>query len=392
MKILFITPWFPSHRQDQVGSFILDAIEALASMGHEIVVLVIYSWKPKGANLISKFWVNKKIHIENLADNIHIHTCQYFSIPRHFLSAISYWSFRKYVGPIVEKLINQYQCQLIHAHTELAALVAADMGTKLNIPSVVTLHGISTAQKLYARNRKLLYEYAIGNVDRVILVGEPLVHFFKKLVNHHDHFRIVPNGFRHHSSKLISTKKASPVVKLISVSHLHEGKGIDINLRALAKLKEAGINQWTYTIVGEGYEKKKLEKLITNLNLTNQVTLLGACKHDDVYTHLANADIFILPSYREAFGIAYIEAMSFGLLVIGVEGQGPAAFIKHKETGFLVKSQNIDNLVATLKDIFYSPQKINLIAKAGKEYVHTHFTWYNHAKKLTTIYQEIIKA
>ncbi|HLB41816.1 MAG TPA: glycosyltransferase family 4 protein [Gammaproteobacteria bacterium] len=391
MKILFITPWFPSDRQDQVGNFILDSVEALVHMDHEIVVLVSRSWKPTGAGLISKFWINRKIHIESLADNIYIHTCQYFSIPRHFFSAISNGSFRKRVGFVVEKLISQYQCQLIHAHTELASLVAVDISKKLGIPSVVTLHGISTEKRLYSNNKKLLFGYGLANINRVILVGDSLAHFFKNLVSHHEHFRVVQNGFRAHPPGLMPVKKNKHHLRLISVAHLHEGKGIDINLHALAKLKKAGINQWTYKIVGEGDEKKNLEKLVTDLNLNTQVIFLNACKHNDVYNHLSESDVFILPSYREAFGIAYVEAMSFGLLVVGVEDQGPASFIEHEKTGFLVKAQNIDSLFDTLKEIFHSPQKIRLIAKAGKEYVHNHLTWYNHAKKLTNIYQELIK-
>ncbi|HLB43356.1 MAG TPA: glycosyltransferase family 4 protein [Gammaproteobacteria bacterium] len=391
MKILFITPWFPSNRQDQIGNFILDSVEALAHMGHEIVVLVSRSWKPKSACIISKFWINKDINIENLADNIHIHICQYFSIPRYVLSTISNWSFRKHVGHIAEKLVIQYQCQLIHAHTELASVVAVDIGKKHGIPSVVTLHGISTAKKLYLNNKKLLFGYGLENISRVVLVGDPLGVFFKKLVSHHEHFRVVQNGFRAHHSKLVVKRKDTQHIRLISVSHLHEGKGIDINLHALAKLNESGVKQWTYKIIGEGYEKKKLEKLARKLYLDDQVKFIGACKHDEVYTHLSVADVFILPSYREAFGVAYLEAMSFGLLVIGVEGQGPASFIENGKTGFLVKGRSIDSLLDTLKAIFRSLQKVLLIANTGKEYVHNNFTWYKHAEKLTNIYHELIK-
>lgn len=392
MKILFLTPWFPSHRQDQVGNFILDSAEALAALNHEIVVLVSRSWKPWGANLISKFWKNKKIHIEYLSDHIQIKTCEYLSIPRHYFESFSTWSYRKHVGKIVENLVCQYQCQLIHAHTELAGLVAVEIGEKIGIPSVVTLHGISTEKKLYSSSvRKLLFEYTLEKANCIILVGEYLGSFFKNFVKHYEHFRVVHNGFRLYPYVVNNNFLKHDCLRFISVSHLHEGKGIDLNLRALARLKASGYVQWVYKIIGDGYEKKNLQRLVTELGLETQVDFLGYCKHNEVYSHLIQSDVFILPSYREAFGISYVEAMSCGLLTVAVIDQGPSAFIEHNKTGLLVKAQDVDSLFKTLESIIQSPKKFYSIAIAGKEYVHRYLTWYNHAKKLVHTYEELIK-
>lgn len=391
MKILCLTPWFPSHRQDQTGNFILDSVEALATLGHKITILVTQPWRPKLAGLISKDWVKKKINALSLPNTFTLNTCQHFSIPRNYFRSFSNLAYSKRVSPLLEKLAKDHHCDLIHAHTEIPGLVAVNVGTQIGIPTVVTLHGINTDKKLYyGKTKQQLFEHTLTNADRVILVGDPLVNFFKSFTAHHDHFRVVYNGFRAHANQL--TKKIwTEQLRLISISNLHAGKGIDLNLYALAKLKLGGIKNWTYKIIGDGHERKNLEKLANTLNLHEYVSFLGACSHDEVYRHLAASDIFILPSYREAFGIAYLEAMSFGLLTIGVQGQGPQAFIEHQKTGLLVQPQDVDALINTLKILFASPNRMQEIAKAGREHVSRHFTWQHHAENVTKIYMELVR-
>ena len=187
----------------------------------------------------------------------------------------------------------------------------------------------------------------------------------------------------------IEKKWPSHSVRFISVSNLQEGKGIDLNLQALSRLKARGWSDWTYTIVGEGVERKRLKRLVCHLNFNEQVFFAGACPHRQVYDYLQNADVFILPSYREAFGIAYLEAMSCGLLTIGVVGEGPECFIENTKTGFLVPPKDIDALANTLEQVFLSREQIQKIASNGKQYVHQNLTWHAHAKQLLSVYLNI---
>ncbi|OGT45965.1 MAG: hypothetical protein A3E83_02690 [Gammaproteobacteria bacterium RIFCSPHIGHO2_12_FULL_41_20] len=390
MKVLFLTPWFPSHRQDQAGNYILDSLEALSNLGHKLTVLVTQPWRPRVAKFLSKDWDKAPIDIEQFSNNLNLHIRHHLSIPRNYFRPISNFAYKKQITPTLEMLIHKYPCQLIHAHTELAGWLAVNIAKRLGIPSVVTLHGIDTDHKLYSGiTKKQLFEYTLTNADRIVLVGNPLMSFFKNFTKTHDHFRVVYNGFRF-GQQIDNNKLCQESLRLISVSNLHEGKGIDLNLHALSKLKTSGITRWTYRIIGDGYQRKQLEALVDSLNLRDHVSFFGACLHNDVYKHLAESDVFILPSYREAFGIAYVEAMSLGLLTIGVKGQGPEAFIKHEKTGLLVPPHDIETLASTLKLIMQSRDKMREIATAGKNHVLQRFTWQRHAENLTKIYEELL--
>ena len=150
------------------------------------------------------------------------------------------------------------------------------------------------------------------------------------------------------------------------------------------------MTDWTYQIIGDGSLNKYLQRLAHQLNLNDQVSFIGACDHQEVYRYLYQADVFILPSYREAFGIAYLEAMACGLLTIGVKEQGPQDFIEHGNTGFLVEPNSADALVHVIKNIFRSPNEMLAIANHGKQHVHNYFTWKSHAKNLENVYQEAL--
>lgn len=384
MKILCLTPWFPRERNDPHGSYILDSVEALADLGHEITVLITEPYRLQ--------W-RKKNKGSFISEKIKIHSCKHFSIPRNYCRFISNYAYRKKVAPILKALIQQYDCDLIHAHTELPGIAAIDVSRQCPIPCIITIHGINTDKKLYTgKTRQLFFHYTYENAARLVLVGKPLIPFAKQFVSDDSHFRIIHNGFRFSEQHNHADPQKWPEkLRFISVSNLEEGKGIELNLQAFAKLKQENIVNWTYQIVGDGSLRHLLESLVDQYHLRDHVIFLGALTHDQVYVKLAEADIFTLPSYREAFGIAYIEAMSMGLLTIGIQDQGPDAFISHEKTGFLLPPHNRQALANTFKKIFLSREKMQEIALNGKNHIRNYFTWRRHAENLIDVYREAVR-
>src|SRR5262249_2596032 len=111
---------------------------------------------------------------------------------------------------------------------------------------------------------------------------------------------------------------------------------------------------------------------------------------DRIYELLAEADVFLLPSYREAFGVAYLEAMAVGLVAIGVRGQGPQAFIEHAKTGFLVEPIDVANLSDCILYIASHRERAREIARAGAVLVRSKFNRSSHAQRLISIYSEML--
>lgn len=377
INVLYLTPWFPVDAHDPRCGFISDSIRAQEAMGVSAYIVRAVSWRP-GIALLKH-------------ERVDVLVLRYLSIPRHYCRTLSNWSYIFCLKQKIISLVKQHHIHLIHAHTELSGMVAVRVGKALNIPVVVTVHGIDTNVRVWSGTAGRMLDHTLKQAHRVVVVGEPLMDYFQQRLDNLDHFRVVHNGFRLYPDMPNFRKQVwSKCLKIISVSNLEEGKGVDLTIRALAHLKKLKIEKWTYTIVGEGAERQKLEKLVQQLSLTQQIRFTGLCNHAKVCEELKTADIFCLPSYREAFGIAYLEAMAYGLLAIGIEGEGPQAFIKHQETGLLVKPKDFNELLQALLSVFQQREQMQRIAQQGRKHVLAKFTWTKHADKLMNVYQEVL--
>jgi len=177
------------------------------------------------------------------------------------------------------------------------------------------------------------------------------------------------NGARFFSYK--ERKSLSKCIKFISVGSLIKNKGFDRTIKALSQLK--GVD-WQYEIVGNGSLRSELEQLIISLNLQDKVILSGwSSKLEEKYH---NADILLIPSRYEGFGLVAIEGMSTGLAVIASDLVGiNEAVSSSLDSCFLVKDSN---------DIIEWVNKIELcISILEKDSIHISKESYQHSQKFS---------
>ena len=389
MNIVCLTPWFPSDRGQQTGSFILDSVESLVSLGHQVAVLVTRPLRLSfgGPHAASESARHGLLDVA-AARGTSITLVVYPSLPRNVLRPLSNWLYHARVAPALAGLARATNAHVIHAHTENAGAVATQVASALGLPSVVTIHGINTDHRLNSPRQRAFYRKHLSRASRVVLVGETLRAHAVSIIGRSDCLRVVHNGFKPPPAD-IAPVDWTPPLRMVSVSNLHVGKGIDITLQALRRLDDSGVTDWTYTIVGGGYQASKLQQLVRELRLSEKVSFAGPCDRDNVYRHLSRASVFVLPSYIEAFGIAYLEAMATGLLVIGVRAQGPSSFIRDGENGFLVEPQSVESLFACLHAISTDIPRMQLVACRGRDDVRG-LSWRTHAEKLSAVLAEVV--
>ncbi len=102
-------------------------------------------------------------------------------------------------------------------------------------------------------------------------------------------------------------------------------------------------------------------------------------------------DIFCLPSWREAFGIMYAEAMTIGKLTMGCRGQGPSDFIRHLETGYLMPPGKTESVAEALRWAMEHPDCAREIANRGQVYALKSLTWDANAARMLEIYRSLMR-
>jgi glycosyltransferase involved in cell wall biosynthesis len=159
-------------------------------------------------------------------------------------------------------------------------------------------------------------------------------------------------------SKLPWKGKKGGQVRILSVCNLVKLKNIHVNLNALALLNKT--IDWSYTVIGEGSERPYLEKLAGTLKITNRVSFPGHIKRAEVIEEMKKSHIFIMVSAPETFGLAYLEAMATGNIVVGAKGFGIDGVVENGKNGFLCTPGDEKELAKTLENIIKGASKKEL--------------------------------
>ena len=113
--------------------------------------------------------------------------------------------------------------------------------------------------------------------------------------------------------------------------------------------------------MGDGKERKSLEKLAKKFKIEKKVTFTGKVKREEVIEKLKASDLFILLSNNETFGLTYLEAMATRNIVIAKENDGIDGIINHEQNGFLTKATPLELKKCLEKILLMSNSEIEQI-------------------------------
>lgn len=173
---------------------------------------------------------------------------------------------------------------------------------------------------------------------------------------------------------------------ILSIAELHPRKGLTYLIEAFNKVEKKE-PKTRLVIVGEGPQRKILEKLIKKLRLDEKVVLTG--KQDNIPQILKSANLFVLASVKEAFGLVFLEAMAAQLPIIATEVGGVPEIIENRKSGVLVPPQEWDTLATTIMEVMENNALMQKLAYVGHHRVKE-FDAKEMVRKTENIYDTVL--
>jgi glycosyltransferase involved in cell wall biosynthesis len=161
-------------------------------------------------------------------------------------------------------------------------------------------------------------------------------------------------------------RRVEGVIALLAVGAVVPRKGYDVLVAALARLKHL---PWRLVIAGDCGRSvdtcRRLAADIAALGLGDRVRLAGTVTAEDLASLYASADLFVLPSRFEGYGMAYAEAIAHGVPVIGTNA-GAIPETVPADAGVLVPPDDVDMLAATLQRLMNNPAERERLAAGAR--------------------------
>jgi len=270
----------------------------------------------------------------------------------------------------------------------LVAIIAKVLGAKI----VYHFHnkGVSTRQDKCLDN--LLYKIVFKNAD-VILLSKHLYPDIQKYVPK-NRVHICPNGIPEmvQDSKFKIQKEKSKSVEILFLSNLIVSKGVYVLLKACEILKEKGLVFHCTYVGGEGdISEEQLQQNIKKSGLTTYVKYAGKKYGIEKSVLFRQADIFVLPTNNDIFGLVNLEAMQFSLPVVSTFEGGIPDVVEDGQTGFLVPKNDAIAVAEKLELLIKDPVLRKEMGELGKEKYKAKFTLAAFETRFTVILKELAK-
>jgi len=386
--LLIITPDFPDKDNHYIGSiFVKNQLDSLKEYFKKIIVIA--------PVFFSAGIIPNDRYCENYSyDNITVYypRCLFFprcvSIPLIKNSDKLFFDTRL---SAVFNLINREHLEfdLIHAHfTWPSAYIAVNLKEKYHVPVVATIHEDSgwLQEEISMDNARLTSAWQ--KADVLIRVNQQEIPLLKKF---NANVVFVPNGFPPQFEPLDKEECRSrlnipPGKKVIfSLGDLIERKGFVFLIDAMASIREKRDDVICF-IGGKGSEEKKLIGLIHEKKMDDIIKLPGFIPDSMVPLWMNSADLFVLPSLHESFGIVQIEALACGTPVIASNNVGSREIIGSEDVGLLCEPTNAGSLadvIVTGLDKSWDTRKILGYSRQ--------FSWDVVVKSILPIYSQILR-
>jgi len=332
---------------------------------------------------------------------------------------ILYGHLPEFVGGVREFARAQSETyDLIHSHYWLSGVAARSLRIAWGTPFIQMFHTLGhmknrVAQHPYERESDLRIRVEtelLQDADRVI-AATPVEEAQLQWLYRADvgKVTVVPPGvdlnlfYPRPRAEAKARLGVNPDYQLLLfVGRIEPLKGLETLLRAMALLRARGVCDFTkmcLSIVGgdpdetaaqKNAEMERLKALREELGVADMVTFLGKQDQDALPDYYAAAEVVIMPSHYESFGMVALEAMACGIPVIASEVGGLAVLVRDGETGFHVPDQDPGALADRICQIITDPLMQREFGEQAARYAQG-YAWPLITEKIVAVYEAVLR-
>jgi glycosyltransferase involved in cell wall biosynthesis len=389
VKVLVVShlyPWPEAERH----LFVHQQVLALKELGVESRVLSPTPWAPRALWRSERQRRRGRKPREAVRDGVVAEYPRVLQPPRRLLfdrlGDLAYLKVRRSAA------VGAGGYDLVHAHQALpdGALgqrLAADLG----VPVVITVHGADVYQHLCGgRAVARRARQVLGGADAVMANSSVVAGLLAGVVAP-ERLSVVLNGTTGLDAQVAPASDYLPGEPLVlTAGQLIERKGTADLIAAVGRLHRAG-RRVQLAVVGEGPLRQALEAQAAADGVAGDVHFLGRLEHARLLAMMARAQLFALPSWDEAFGLVYTEAMAQGTPVLALQGGGPEDFIDHGVSGgWLVPARDPDAVAEVIAQVLDDPDGAAAIGAAGRA-TALGLSWQRNARLTRDVYERVLE-
>ncbi|MGF1480303.1 MAG: glycosyltransferase family 4 protein [Cyanophyceae cyanobacterium] len=329
--------------------------------------------------------------------------------PEEFVPRQEIFSYRY---QFVEQLLSFQQAHnyaLMHTNYWISGWVGLELKRKLVLPMVHTYHSLGAVKYQcvepippIANTRLEIEKVCLETADCIIATSPQEREHMRSLVSPRGHIQVVPCGTDPDRYGLVTRQEARKRLGIAAeakivfyIGRFDKRKGIETLVRA------AHQSQWRDELrvfIGggsrpgqsDGLERDRLERIVADLGMTDKIIFPGRITDEELPLYYTAADVCVVPSHYEPFGLVAIEAMASGTPVVASHVGGLQYTIVDRETGLLPPPQDVSAFAKSIDRILGDAQWRDWLGKNGEKRVREHFSWHSVAAQLSDIYTRLL--
>ena len=303
------------------------------------------------------------VRIQNLTPNLYFHEVH---VPTYDL--FKYQPYELALSSKIVEVVNTYNINLLHVHYAIPHAYAAYMGKKmledqgLEIPMITTLHGTDITLVGSHPFYKKAVQFSINHSEYVTAVSQSLKDDTERLFEITSDIKVIPNfidfqkiKFRDVPCEKIQIASEDELI-ITHVSNIRPLKRI-LDILRIFKIIKDSLNV-KLLMVGDGPEKERAIRYCKLNQIEKDVLFFG--KSNEIDNILCFSDLFLLPSEKESFGLAALEAMANGVPVVCSDIGGLPEVIENGISGFLCPVGDINAMAEKVNYLLGDKERLKL--------------------------------